>query len=957
MRNSRFFFIHRLVSVLGGLILAVVVCVYYFDVRAQTDDSKNPAAQNLVNGRLAFASRVAGPTIPDGRIITVNPDGSGRITLPATLTQFASEPAWSPDGMKLAFASAQTPNDIYVTNADGSGQINLTNTASVRESSPSWSITGKIAYAIDAQLVTGQIWTMNADGSGQTQFSAITQPFPFAPAWSPDGTKLAFVSGGEIWVINADGTNERRVTTNTSTDTDPAWSPDGSKIVFTKGTATIAVINADGTNELTVATGGTQPSWSPDGTKIAYRGSGGVWTTDANGGNQVRIAADIILFPLCCDTIYEHPAWQPVAQTPNTFNITGRVTYNNVPIVGATVNLSGTIKAATTTDAVGDYQFSSLSPGGNYTVSPSYPTHYFTPTNRFFNNLTSNQTGNNFDVLGVCLAGNCVRNGKIAFERGGEIYTIFSDGTSWTNITNNTATDGQPNWSPDGSKVAFSTSRDGNSEIYSMEADGAHPVRLTTNTASDRMPYFSPDGSVIVFVSDRDGNDEIYKMNADGSNPVRLTNDAAAQIYPAFSPDGQKIVYVSGVQNTSNPYNLFTMNVDGSNQQQIPGPADVPSQLYLGPSFSPDGSKIIFSYTTDLFVQTPRTWTMNTDGTGRTLFGGYLGSYSPDGTKVAYTNFGTQINQLSFLSVSSLDGSSVQSFAQTTFSGTVQGLDWQPIPVTRPAAFDFDGDGRSDISVFRSSERVWYLLRSTAGFTGLHWGLSTDVISPADYDGDLKTDIAVWRPSDGNFYILNSFDSSVRIENFGLAGDIPTGGDWDADGKADVAVYRSGAQSTFYYRGSMGNPQGNISSIPWGTNGDKPVAGDYDGDGRADAAVYRAGIWYIRTSSNGQLSASNFGLADDVLVPADYDGDGKTDVAVFRNGLWYLLRSAQGFAAFQFGVANDVPTPADYDGDGRADASIFRNGIWWIMKSQSGALEAGPFGLGSDKPIASAFVR
>src|SRR5687768_44789 len=135
-------------------------------------------------------------------------------------------------------------------------------------------------------------------------------------------------------------------------------------------------------------------------------------------------------------------------------------------------------------------------------------------------------------------------------------------------------------------------------------------------------------------------------MNADGSNQIRLTNDAGRQFDPAFSPDGQKIVYVSGVFNTANPWNLFTMNVDGSNQQQIPGPADVPSQQYHRPSYSPDGSKIIFSYTTDFIAQPPRTWTMNANGTGRTPLGLYLGSYAPDGTKILYTNFVTQANQL-----------------------------------------------------------------------------------------------------------------------------------------------------------------------------------------------------------------------------------------------------------------------------------------------------------------------
>ena len=270
-----------------------------------------------------------------------------------------------------------------------------------------------------------------------------------------------------------------------------------------------------------------------------------------------------------------------------------------------------------------------------------------------------------------------------------------------------------------------------------MNGDGANPTRLTNNTARDSTPYYSPDGLTIVFVSNRDGNNEIYKMDADGSNQIRLTNDVGSQHDPAFSPDGQKILYVSGVFNSSaNPLNLFTMNADGSNPQQIPGPADVPSQQYFSPSYSPDGSKIIFSYTTDFIGNPPATWLMNANGTDRTLRGLYLGSYAPDGTKIVSTNFVTQTNQHSYLSVSNAEGGSGQSFAETTFSGIVLGLDWQPIPLTTSRAmFDFDGDGRSDISVFRPSNGIWHLLRSQAGYTSVQLGLSTDVLTPADYDG------------------------------------------------------------------------------------------------------------------------------------------------------------------------------------------------------------------------------
>jgi Tol biopolymer transport system component len=797
---------------------------------------------------------------------------------------------------------------------------------------------------------------MNADGSGAMQFPGIPQmgAGPAQPSWSPDGTKLAFATGGEIWVVNADGSDPHPVTANSSIDSDPAWSSDGTKIVFAKGGSGISVINTDGTNETPLTTtGGTQPAWSPDGTKILFY-LNGINMMFADGGNVLRIVSNTTSPPpTCCDYFYENPAWQPYPQTGGGVSITGRIMNGVLPAVGVVINLSGTAVGWTVTDAVGNFEFSGLPEGGNYEISPSRQKYLFTPPRRSFTNLTSNVFGANFEVLGVCNSGRCVKSGKIAYIRSGDVWTMNPDGTNQTNITNHPLVDSGPNYSPDGAFIAFDSNRDsGFGEIYRMNADGSNTIRITNVAGGNTAPFYSPDGRFIVFVSNRDGNLEIYKMNADGSSQVRLTNDLSSDVQPAFSPDGNKIVFISN-RGITNGNRVWSMNADGSNQQPFPG-----TQGYTQrPTFSPDGARIIYTWGPDAVDQ--RNWTMNADGGGWTMFpaGRNSAVFSPDYLKVSvFCCFNVGPFALEGIWIGDANGTNS---GPAAVNHGEQVSTWQRTTAPR-TAFDFDGDGRSDHAIFRPSTTDWWHLSSIDNVQrAAAWGEATDVLAPADYDGDLKTDHAVWRPSTGNFHILNSFDYTVRIENFGLNGDIPTGGDWDGDAKADPAVYRpGGAQGVFYYRGSMANPQGNITVIAWGVAGDKAVVGDYDGDSRTDAAIYRpsTGTWYVNRSIDGQLHAINFGLAADVPVPADYDSDGKTDFAVYRDGIWYLLKSAQGFSAFQWGLAGDTPVPADYDGDGRADPGIFRNGVWWILKSTSGP-EAVQFGFGTDKPIQAAFVR
>lgn len=645
-----------------------------------------------------------------------------------------------------------------------------------------------------------------------------------------------------------------------------------------------------------------------------------------------------------------------------TFSISGRVALSSgTGVSGVLVTLSGNDFKQTTTDGNGNYSFTNLLSGGFYSLTPSSSGFLFTPSNQFFSSLTSNQTNVNFTATPtVTLSGrlkNVNGNPIDCFTGGGQQAPLSPEGNGPCQFPIDvTCQNGFSN-------TFFVTS------VFSIQVPQQNGTcTLTPRTVgANGVTLWSPS---FITVSAAVSQANINFAAAAPSFTIVGTIDpdaSSTSVQLTLLPDGTQVPNGCSINTATRNYTcgviifgdyritptsaFYTFNPIPREYRAVQ--STITGQNYTGTSVN-NPTPVITSLARTTATAGEPGFTLTVNGTG--FFESSVVRWNGQNRTTSVLSATQLAAQITADDLRNPGNNSVTVFNPSPGGGTSNSVTFTVNSALRAVPFDFDGDRKADLVVRRPSSNVWYLLRTSLGFTGVGFGLSGDLPAPADYDGDGKTDIGVFRPSTGEWFYLGSQNQTFVTLGWGMNGDLPVPADYDGDRKADLAVFRP-SNATWHRQLSANRA---IAVTSFGIPGDKPRIGDFDGDGLADLAVMRPSdnYWYFLRSTAG-FTGFQWGLNGDIAAPADFDGDGKTDAAVFRpsTGTWHVVGSQLSIFSQRWGQAGDIPVPADYDGDGRADFAVFRpsNGNWYVFTSASGIFQT-QLGINGDLPAQGSFA-
>lgn len=539
----------------------------------------------------------------DNEIYVMDTDGNNIIQITDN-TSDESGAMCSADGRRIAFVTDRDGNyEIYLINIDGSGLTRLTDN-SAEDFGPAWSRDGSLIAFMSERDGDREIYIMNNDGTGLRQITDNTTN-DNSPDFSPDGTKIAYHSDRagptDIWVSGLDGTVLQNLTNGTGANYMPEWSPDGSQIVFEStrhGPLELYVMDADGANvrRLTYTySDNHEPDWSPDGSRIMFislqGGDYDILLINPDGSGLVNLTNDSTAMDW-------GPSWLPhEIDSSSDGGANGMLAYCNQPVSAPdiheiyTIHIDGTQKQQLI-DAPFGLNHHEWSPGDDKMAVVGYvdgtTSSIFTLDTDGSNLTRLTETAEVWDNEPSWSSDGV----KLAWCRfypseglRAEIWIMDADGTNQHTI--GVAGDGV-RWSPDGLRLLYHKEL-ASTDLWSCDVDGANELQLTMGAGDNIHPDWSPDGSKILFISTRDGNHEIYVMNADGTAPMRLTVSSANEFAPTWSPDGTLIAFGTDAAGMGR-YEIHVMDASGNNSRRVT--YSPPDRTAINPDWQHDGTNV-----------------------------------------------------------------------------------------------------------------------------------------------------------------------------------------------------------------------------------------------------------------------------------------------------------------------------------------------------------------------------